>query len=115
MRREFSAKVKLAAWERCMVNGKPHCEVCHGLLAGRPMYDFDHIKPDGLGGEPTLTNCQVSCVKCHKLKTHTIDRPIMTKADNQKKSAAGTKRKKPWPKRSFGGWKKPVTTIDPDT
>ncbi len=113
MRREFPAAVKLAAWDRCKKDGKPHCEQCLGLLTGRP--DYDHVIPDGLGGEPVLSNCQVLCAKCHKLKTHTIDRPIMTKADNQKKSTAGTTRKKPWPKRPFGGWQKPATTIDPDT
>jgi 5-methylcytosine-specific restriction endonuclease McrA len=59
------------------------------------------VEPDGLGGEPTLENCQVACGACHKRKTHTEDRPIMAKADRQKKSGAGIKRKYHWPKRSF--------------
>ena len=86
MRREFPAKVKLAAFERA----KGHCEGCGLKIVGRP--EYDHDKPDGLGGEPTLENCKVLCGKCHRIKTHEHDRPIMQKADNQKKSAAGITR-----------------------
>lgn len=92
MRREFPAKIKLQAWDRCKVNGKPHCEECRGLLVGRA--EYDHIKPDGLGGEPTLENCKVLCAKCHSRKTHQQDRPIMIKADRQKKKTAGINRAK---------------------
>ncbi len=99
MRREFPAKVKLAAWERCKRDGKPHCELCGLLIVGRP--DYDHRVPDGLGGEPTLENCQVICWPCHRHKTHAEDRPIMAKADRQKKSAAGIKKKWKWPKRKM--------------
>lgn len=100
MRREFSAKVKLEAWKRCRGSGwQSHCEKCKGRITGRP--EYDHIVPDGLGGEPTLENCQVLCTKCHRLKTHTEDRPAMAKADRQRKSAAGVNRKKPWPNRAF--------------
>ena len=100
MRREFAAKIKLAAYERCQQAGKPHCEACGLRIMGVP--EYDHIKPDGLGGEPTLDNCQVLCGKCHRAKTHGEDRPVMQKADNQRKAAAGVKRKYPWPKRKMG-------------
>jgi 5-methylcytosine-specific restriction endonuclease McrA len=96
MRREFSAKVKLAAWTRCSGN----CEGCGRKIVGLP--EYDHDKPDGLGGEPTLENCKVLCGMCHRIKTHQYDNPRMTKADNQKKSAANIKRKYKWPKRKFG-------------
>lgn len=99
MRREFSAKVKLAAWDRCKKDGVPHCELCGLRIVGRP--DYDHRVPDGLGGEPTLENCQVICTPCHRHKTHQEDRPIMAKADRQKKAAAGIKRKWTWPKRKM--------------
>jgi len=101
MRREFSVKVKLAAYERCQKDGKPHCEACGLRIVGLP--EYDHIRADGLGGEPILENCAVLCGKCHRLKTHEEDRPIMAKADRQKKSAAGIKRKYPWPKRKMNG------------
>ena len=99
MRREFPAKVKMAAYERCLKDGKPHCETCGLRIVGVP--EYDHIKADGLGGEPTLQNCSVLCGQCHRIKTHEDDRPIMQKADNQKKSAAGVKRKYKWPKRKM--------------
>lgn len=101
MRREFPAKVKLAVYERCLRNGKPHCEDCGKLILGLPQYD--HRTPDGLGGEPTIENCQALCGSCHRIKTHEHDRPIMAKADRQRKKAAGIKRKYIWPKRSFNG------------
>lgn len=87
MRREFPAKIKLAAWTRCGGN----CEGCGRKIVGLP--EYDHDKPDGLGGEPTLENCKVLCGMCHRIKTHEHDRPRMQKADNQKKSAANIKPK----------------------
>lgn len=71
MRREFPAKVRLAAFQRA--NG-----CCEGVLGnGKPCgaklsvgkYEFDHDNPDGLTGEPTLANCVVLCAQCHKDKT----------------------------------------------
>lgn len=100
MRREFPSSVKWDAYQRCLKNGKPHCEECGKLILGVP--EYDHIKADGLGGEPTLENCAALCGSCHRIKTHERDRPIMNKADNQKKSGAGIKRKHRWPKRGFG-------------
>ena len=68
MRREFSKSVKLAAWERC--GGR--CEICTAkLFTGRITYD--HIIPDGLGGEPVLSNVQVLCDNCNHEKTYTGD------------------------------------------
>ena len=100
MRQEFPVKVKLQAYERCLVNGKPHCELCDKLILGVP--EYDHVKPDGLFGPPTIENCMVLCGSCHRTKTHEQDRPIMQKADNQFKAKAGIKRKYKWPKRKFG-------------
>jgi 5-methylcytosine-specific restriction endonuclease McrA len=97
---EFTSKVKLQAYERCLKDGKPHCEMCGLKILGIP--EYDHIQPVGLSGTSTLDNCQCLCGKCHRRKTHEEDRPVMTKADNQKKSAAGIKRKWRWPKRQFG-------------
>jgi 5-methylcytosine-specific restriction protein A len=85
-RREFSVAVRKAAWERCQ--GK--CESCGTPFMGRRP-DYDHVKPDGLDGEPTLGNCQVLCRICHEYKTHQQDRPVMAKADRQGKAEAGIK------------------------
>lgn len=119
MRQEFSAKTKLLAYKRCLKAApsclvewieQPHCEICGKRILGLP--EYDHITPDGLGGEPTLENCQVLCGACHRAKTHIEDRPIMAKADRQMKSAAGIKRRYRWPKRGFS---KPYSTQDADT
>lgn len=87
MRKEFSSKVKLAAWERC--DGK--CEACHARIIGRP--EYDHILPDALGGEPTLENCSVLCSKCHRIKTSTGDVPRIAKTKRTKRKAVNA-----WPK-----------------
>jgi 5-methylcytosine-specific restriction endonuclease McrA len=99
MRTEFKKSVKLEAYKRCLVDNKPHCELCGKKILGVP--EFDHIKADGLGGEATIENCQVLCGSCHRQKTHEQDRPIMTKADAQFEAQIGVKRKYRWAKRSF--------------
>lgn len=82
-RREFSVSVQRAAAKRS--NGL--CEGCgQPLVIGQ--YNYDHDKPDGLGGEPTLENCKVLCVPCHKVKTHEHDNPRMQKADRQHRKIA---------------------------
>lgn len=88
-RKEFPAKVRRDASARA--NG--HCEKCGAKLQpGR--FAYDHIVPDGLGGEPTLDNCQVLCsggrATCHGIKTAEEDVPVMRKADAQKKAQNGT-------------------------
>lgn len=92
-RKEFPKKVRIAALKRA--DGK--CEGCgQPLKAGR--FQFDHVVPDGLGGEPTLENCKVLCsgsrASCHGIKTHEEDTPRMRKADAQRDAYQGTTRKK---------------------
>lgn len=84
MRREFPKSVRLAAWNRCGGN----CEGC-GAKLYHGKYQFDHERPDGLGGEPTLENCRVLCTACHGAKTHGEDRPRMAKADRQRAKHLG--------------------------
>lgn len=66
MRKEFPAKIKMAAWLRS--GGK-----CENTSCGRKLFtgdiNYDHDDPDGLTGEPTLENCKVLCRGCHKIKT----------------------------------------------
>lgn len=104
MRHEFGAKIKAAALKRCMnPQGVPLCECDHGgLRCKAPMRSgnlfFDHVVPDGLGGEPTLENCAVLCKTCHDRKTFGSDNPRMQKADRQRKKhfgLTGPKRKIP--------------------
>lgn len=83
MRREFSKTVRVQAAARA----KGHCETC-GLKLPVGGFHYDHDTPDGLGGEPTLENCRVLCLTCHRIKTHEHDNPRMQKADAQRKSIA---------------------------
>ncbi len=83
MRREFSKTVRVKAAERA----KGCCEACGKKLAVGEFH-YDHDTPDGLGGEPTLENCKVLCLPCHKVKTIEQDNPRMQKADAQRKSIA---------------------------
>ena len=48
------------------------------------------MNPDGLGGEPTLENCQVRCTNCKKTKDK-VDNKIMAKADAVLKASFGLK------------------------
>jgi 5-methylcytosine-specific restriction endonuclease McrA len=91
-RREFPQSVRKAAFARsckqCPVEGVanipgvPQCESC-GIELRSGNIEYEHIVPDGLGGEPTLENCGVWCrSSCSKSKTHTEDNPRMRKADS---------------------------------
>ena len=76
-RREFPKAVKVAAVKRATRDGKLFCEGCNGLVTGR--FEIDHIRADGLLGEPTLENARVLCSICHKEKTAS-DVAVITKA-----------------------------------
>jgi hypothetical protein len=87
-RQEFPQKVRKAAFARCCVNAVPHCEGCAAPLRSGGII-YEHVTPDGLGGEPTLENCKVHCRVCADVKTHTEDNPRMAKADRALKKAFG--------------------------
>ena len=57
------------------------------LRAGNIIYE--HVQPDGLGGEPTLENCKVHCRNCADVKTFKEDNPRMAKADRVLKKTYG--------------------------
>lgn len=85
-RREFPAKVRLAAYERA----GGHCEVCTAkLYPGR--FAYDHCIPDAMGGEPTLPNCTVLCSACHGEKTAKSDVPTIAKSKRIRAKHAGIK------------------------
>jgi 5-methylcytosine-specific restriction protein A len=90
-RREFPAKVKVAAFERA----KGQCEICGArLTVGK--YRYDHKLPDALGGEPTLENCVVQCLPCDKPKT-AEDVTRIRKADRQRRIHLGIRPKSKFP------------------
>jgi len=103
MRREFSTKVRVAAFQRC--DGR--CEKCGArLMPGK--FAYDHILPDWLGGEPTLENAQVLCDPCHSEKTHGQDRPRINKTQRQhaRHIEAKAPSRNPLPGSKASGWKR---------
>jgi hypothetical protein len=107
-RRDFPKRVKADAFRRCCdPNGIPHCETCSvELTAGNIIYE--HVDPDGLGGEPTLENCKVHCRTCADTKTIERDNPIMQKADRQLKTNFGIRKRSSFACSKSSPWKKKV-------
>jgi 5-methylcytosine-specific restriction endonuclease McrA len=100
MRREFSTKIKAAAFQRANL----HCEKCTApLYAGK--FAYDHVIADAMGGKPTLDNCEVLCVACHSEKTCELDIPRIAKAKRQSARHHGAKQSK-WPRLK---WKRKVS------
>lgn len=105
-RQEFSRRTRALAFKRCCREGVPHCETCGVVL--RNVIIYEHMTPDGLGGEPTLENCRVHCRTCGDRKTFEDDNPRMQKADRQLKSSYGIKTRKgrPMPGSKASGLRK---------
>ena len=104
-RNEFPAAVKRAAFRRCCGDkGRPHCEGCgRELRSGEIIYE--HVQPDGLGGEPTAENCKVFGLKCCATPKTKDDNAIMTKADAVLRAKYGLD-PKPRQKLQGGGFQK---------
>lgn len=99
-RREFPAKVKDAAFDRA----KGACQQCTRPLSPGDIH-YDHIIPDGSGGEPILTNCQVLCRSCHGTKTRGDVRTI-AKGKRIKRNHIGARKRS-----KFRGWRRFDGTI----
>lgn len=100
-RQEFSAKTKLAAWERA---GK-HCEECFVMIRPGNGPEYDHIIEDYFDGGNGVDNCKVLCIKCHKAKTKS-QAPVVAKSRRIIKKNAGVKRaKKKIPNAGFTAWR----------
>lgn len=65
-RREFPRAVRIAVIKRATIAGVIRCEECHGEAT---RHEIDHVNPDALTGEPTLTNAMLLCRSCHAEKT----------------------------------------------
>jgi 5-methylcytosine-specific restriction endonuclease McrA len=111
-RTEFPLAVRKAAFARACKDGKPHCENCGSFIrAGHLRYE--HLQPDGLGGEPVLENCGVWCDVCADKKTFTEDNPRMQKADRVLKATYGLRRKRRTiPGRKFDGTPIPARWVE---
>ena len=121
-RTEFTAKTKRAAWMRS--NGRcEHIDFyrsqdirdggdfilkrCNKKLFPGDIF-YDHIVPDGLGGDNLLGNCQVLCRAHHDPKTFKADVPRIAKMKRQRDRNVGIKRTsfRPMPGSRASGWRK---------
>lgn len=94
-RQEFTAKVKVAAFERAA----GRCEACTApLRVGKTHYD--HVIPDAMGGSPTIENCAVLCASCHGAKTAGQDVPSIARAKRRQAKHIGAKGPSKWRKPS---------------
>ena len=98
-RREFSGKTKRAAFLRA----DGHCEYCGINLRCKPV-NFDHFISCDQGGEPTLENCRLACIQCHKAKTKKDDVPLIAKGRRIRERNMGIKKpRRTMPGRRFDG------------
>lgn len=96
-RAEFSAKTKVAAFERS--GGR--CESCgRKLLTGD--INYDHAIPCECGGDASLANCSVLCRACHGTKTREQDLPRISKGRRVRRGHIGVSNRR----RRFIGWRR---------
>ncbi|CAA2139509.1 HNH endonuclease [Hyphomicrobium sp. ghe19] len=101
-RQEFSKKVKLAAWQRS--GGICECGCGVKIIAGDGP-EYDHIKEDTIGGEPTLENCRVMRKRCHDAKTRKRRPEIDKTRSGFEKRINARKKSRPIPGSKASGWK----------
>jgi 5-methylcytosine-specific restriction endonuclease McrA len=65
-RKNFSKSVIVACIKRATKENVVYCEGC-GLPCRK--WQIDHIRADGLLGEPTIDNARLLCLSCHSIKT----------------------------------------------
>ena len=104
-RKEFSKAVKVAVIKRATVDGQVYCEECGSLTKGR--FDIDHIRADGLLGEPTIENARLLCSPCHAEKTKT-DVAAIAKAKRREALHLGVRKKPSFVSRGFTKYEKPA-------
>ena len=101
MRVEFTNPTKRDAFVRC----KGNCEQCGiKLRSGEALYD--HIVAEWLTRYNSLSNCQVLCVKCHKVKTSTRDVPMIAKTKRQRDREQGIRKKSTFACSKDSPWRK---------
>lgn len=102
---EFSAKVRLAAWERS--GGLCECGCQVKILPGDGP-EYDHRVEAVLGGEATLQNCVVLRRRCHQAKT-SARAPVLAKTRRLEKAASGIRpRKVVIPGSKASKWRKKI-------
>lgn len=102
MRAEFTKATKLARFE----HAKGCCETCGNKIITTA--EYDHFVPAAIGGANEFDNCRVLCVKCHRLKTSTIDVPQISKSVRIAEKRAGVRKTRPMPGSRASPWKRKI-------
>lgn len=89
-RREFSKAIRVAVIKRATKNSAVYCEAC-GALAKR--FQIDHVRADGLLGEPTIENAMLICEPCWRVK-NPQDATAIARAKRREAKAIGATRPK---------------------
>jgi 5-methylcytosine-specific restriction protein A len=87
LRKEFSSKIKLQAFE----NAAGHCTRCSARLYPAK-FRYNHRIPDAQGGDNSLANCEVLCLACDREQTYKHDLPAIAKTNRIRKRAAGIRK-----------------------
>ena len=86
-RREFPRSVKVAVIRRATRGGIVFCEKC-GAMAKR--WQIDHVRPDGLLGDPTIENAQLIGECCY-VEKNADDTAKIAKAKRREAAHIGAK------------------------
>lgn len=70
-------------------------------------FEIDHIRADGLLGEPTIENARLLCSPCHAEKTKT-DVAAIAKAKRREALHLGVRKKPSFVSRGFAKYEKPA-------
>lgn len=66
-RRNFTKAIIVARIKASTRDNVVYCDGCGLPVKGK--FEIDHIRADGLLGEPTFENSRLLCIPCHKDKT----------------------------------------------
>ena len=103
-RREFPARVKVSVIKRATRGKAVYCEKC-GALAKR--WQIDHIRPDGLLGEPVIENAMLICEPCWQEKNPKDTKTIAKAKRREAKNIGAVKPKGQIQNRGFVKAEKP--------
>lgn len=79
--------------ERILDASHHRCHICNGRIGDGQAWEIEHVIPWKLTRDDRDSNLRPAHIKCHKRKTHKIDRPAINKAERMRAKHLGT-----WPK-----------------
>lgn len=89
-RREFPTSVRVAIIKRSTHGAAIYCEYC---TLPTKRFQIDHVRADGLLGEPTIENAMLICESCWRIK-NPDDASKIAEAKRREASHLGARRPK---------------------